>query len=80
MGYNASSDIARRASRLSGNHKAAGGLMRHLRASRKRCREKSESGAPRPMKMGTIASPWCYAGAANSLMMYAVARGDVLGA
>src|SRR5882724_1946112 len=30
--------------------------------------------APRPMKMGTIVLPWRYDGAANSLMVYAVAR------
>jgi hypothetical protein len=34
--------------------------MRRLRASRKRCRRKSYNGAPRPMKMGTIVSPWRY--------------------
>jgi phage-related protein len=34
--------------------------MPRLRASRKRCRVKSYSGAPRPMKMGTTALPWRY--------------------
>jgi hypothetical protein len=32
------------------------------------------------MKIGTIASPWSYDGAANSLMVYAEARGGAQGA
>jgi len=36
---------------------AVGGLMRHSRCSRRSFHAKSYNGAPRPMKMGTIASP-----------------------
>jgi hypothetical protein len=39
-----------------------------------------QSGAPRPMKMGTIASPWRYDAAANSLTVYTVARHGAQGA
>lgn len=33
---------------------------RRSRADRKLCRTKSQIGAPRPMKMGNIGSPWRY--------------------
>jgi len=48
-----------------GGRAAIGGLMRRLCANRQRCCVKSYGGAPRPMKMGTTASPCRYDSAAR---------------
>jgi hypothetical protein len=57
-----------------------GGFVRPVRTRRLQCREKSWSGAPRPMKTGTIVSPWRYEAAtpkrvsiADSAMPYDLA-------
>ena len=38
----------------------------------------SKNGAPRPMKMGTIRSPWRYDAVADVIIAHAVARLDAL--
>jgi hypothetical protein len=53
---------------------AIGGLIRRLRGDRPPCRAKSQIGAPRSMKMGTIRSPWRYDCATGSTSPRADAR------
>jgi hypothetical protein len=42
--------------------------------ARQQYRAKSYIGAPRPMKMGTIRSPWCYDAALESTIVHPDAR------
>jgi hypothetical protein len=80
MDYKASSDIGAtvhknapalcRSDRQHVPCAAIGGLMRRLRATRQRYRAKSQSGAPRSMKMGNIRSPLRYDGLSEPAMSH----------